>query len=204
MFLPGCAPHIPSPLSSALNMTLLHFPLSFSCCLLSTQQFSSELLFHFNWRHSFIFTVSHVSLCWSIQSLCWRVPCLPSVFSQYFSFSSPYSKACCFALIFISHVLRSLVLCFSLLNNDHICFSFIFKVFFSFMLRHIVFPQFLGHWYLSVFVSSFPTFLLSFLLLSQGSLFIYCLLHSSPFSPKSCLSPLQDCFMHLHFFQFPT
>lgn len=47
-------------------------------------------------------------------------------------------------------------------------------------------------------------FLLSFLLLSQRSLFIFYLLHSSPLSPKSCLSPPQVCFIHLQFFQFPS
>ena len=163
MLLPGYIAYTLSPFLAALNTTLLHFPLSFSFCLLSMQQFSSALFFDFNSRHYFIFTVSHVSLCWAIQSFCWRVPRLPSVFSRHYSFSSAYTKAYCLAVIFISHILRTLMQCSSCINNDHVSFSFIPKVLFSLMLCHSVFPQFPGHQYLSVFVSPlFPHFFFPF------------------------------------------
>lgn len=128
MLLPGYIHYTLSQFLTALNTTILHFPLTFSCCLLSMQQLSSALFFDFNSRHSFIFMVSRVSLCCSIQSLCWRVPRLPSMFSQHSSSSSPYTKARYLALIFISCILRSLVLCSSLLNTDQVCFSFVVKV----------------------------------------------------------------------------
>lgn len=150
------------------------------------------------------FTTYHVNLCWSIQSLCWRVWHLPSVFNWHSSFSSPYTKAYSLALIFISHNLylwccvppfKQWPRIFQLYTS---CFllPYALSLSLSTISRSLVF--------ISICLSScFPTFLLSFLLLSQWFVrFLPALLLT--LFPKSCLSPLQVCFNYPQFFQFPS
>lgn len=75
---------------------------------------------------------------------------------------------------------------FLLLNSDCVSFSFILHVFFFLMLCHSVFPQFPGHWYLSVFASPlvFPHFFFPFSFY-LNDLFVFYLLCFWHFSQRA-------------------
>lgn len=113
-----------------------HFPLSFSFSLL----FIFSLVLWFQLKALFYF---HSIPCKSLPiHLSPWVKSPMSPFCVHSSFSSAYAEAYSLAPIFISHILESLTLCSSLLNNDHIPCTLIFEVIFSLKPCQSIFPQF--------------------------------------------------------------
>lgn len=112
-----------------------HFSLSFSFCLLSI----FSLVLWFQLKAFYFHCIPYKSLP-NHLSLWLKSPMSP--FCVHSSFSSAYNQDYSFALSFISHILESLMLCSSLLNNDHIPCTLILEVIFSLKLCQSILPQF--------------------------------------------------------------